>query len=211
MSLEEVSALILAGGRSRRMGVDKALLVLDGEPLLARVVRRVLPLAGEIIVSAREPRAYDAVLKLLAAPVRIVVDEFADAGPLAGLHAGLTAARHDLLLALSVDLPFVDPGLLAHMIDLAGGFDAVVPRVPASHGYTLELEPLHALYRRTCLPAIESHLRAGDRRMTSILDDVLTRYLQPHEITRIDPGFRSFANINTPEDWEAAQSLAGPR
>ena len=202
-----LSVLILAGGRSTRMGQDKAWLLLDGQPLVERVVRRVLPLASELIISTNAPDRFDELARVLPVPVRLVADLYPQVGPFAGLHAGLAAAANELVLALATDLPFVNLDLLRYLIGLAAGYDAVVPLTPGPNPGRPELEPLHALYRRTCLPAIERHLAAGDRRVVSFLADVRVRAVPPEEIVRFDPDCRSFFNVNTPEEWEEAEHI----
>ncbi len=204
MAEETISVLILAGGRSRRMGQDKVWLPLDGVPMIERVVNRVLPVAAEILFSANAPERFEALARALPVPSRVVADLFPGAGPLAGIHAGLTAARHDLLLALAADMPFVSLALVRQMIRLAQGFDAVAPQMPHPETGELAWEPLHALYRRSCAPAIAARLAAGERRVFCFLQDVRTRPLTPAEVAAVDPDARSFYNVNTPEDWQRA-------
>lgn len=204
---ERLSVLILAGGRSRRMGQDKVWMALDGMPLVERVARRVLPLAGELLFAANADERFEALARSLAAPARVVADLYPGAGPLAGLHAGLSAANHDLVAAVAADMPFVDLALVQHMIDLAAGFDVVAPEIPSSRTGEVAREPLHALYRRTCLPAISARLAAGQRQMISFWGDVRVRIISADEVRRIDPELRSFFNVNTPEDWQAAQQM----
>jgi len=202
-----VSVLILAGGPSSRMGADKAWLEIDGQPMIARVLRRALPVAAETIISTNEPGRFRAVAEAFPLPALVVTDRMG-AGPLAGLHAGLSVASHELVLALGTDMPFVDPEVLSYLIGLAGGYDAVVPQVVNRNSGAAELEPLHAVYRTSCLGAIERHLRAGHRRMVAFLPDVRTCIVPWEQIALLDPGFRSFLNINTPEDLTAARLLA---
>ncbi len=222
--MKTLSLLVLAGGRSRRMGQDKLWMVLDGVPLVERVVRRVLPLAGEVLLSSRGdalpedsvqdgtgPGGSASPLQSLAdrlsaegSPAHLVPDLYPAAGPLAGLHAGLTTAHHDLLLALAADMPFVNLALIKWMIGLAEGFDAVVPLVPGQDGEPA-WEPLHALYRRSCLPAVTACLAAGERRVNSFLPDVRVRAVTAEEVAAHDPTRMSFFNINTPQDWGAVQ------
>lgn len=204
---EALTALILAGGRSRRMGQDKVWMALDGAALIEHVVARILPLAAEIIFSANAPERFAALARRLPIPSRVVADIWPGAGPLAGLHAGLIAARHDLVLALAADMPFVNPALIARMVNLAQGFEAVVPQTMTETGEP-GWEPLHALYRRSCAGAVAARLAAGDRRMLSFLADVRTRAVTPAEVAAVDPLASSFFNINTPEDWQRARGLA---
>jgi molybdopterin-guanine dinucleotide biosynthesis protein A len=202
-----LSLLILAGGKSTRMGQDKAWLMLDGRPLVMRVIDRMLPLVDEVIVSTNQPAVFDAWLPSLTVPARTVADRYRGAGPLAGLHAGLLMARCDLVLALATDMPFVNPALIRYLAELAtsADVDAVVPQVPSPETGQIGLEPLHAIYRRTCLPAIEGCLIADQRRVVSFLDRVRLRVVSSDEIRPHDPLFRSFANVNTPQDWSDAQ------
>ena len=234
-----ISVILLAGGRSSRLGQDKAWLPFGGEPLVLRAARRVSALAGEILFSAGPAERYAALGDALAVPARVAPDLHPGTGPLAGLEAGLAAARYDLALLLAVDMPFVSLPLLRHMICLAPGYDAVIPVVagpgsPQSTPGTAErscakrlpgagtqapprppqeggrvYEPLHALYRRSCLPAVAAHLAAGDRRMISILPDVRVRELAAEEIAPYDPDGIAFFNINTPADWQWAQEVLG--
>lgn len=185
-------------------------MTLDGMPLVERVARRILPLAGEVLFSAQEDNRFVALSARLQAegcPSRVVTDRFPDAGPLAGLHAGLSEAQHDLLLALAGDMPLVNLALIRAMIGLAGGCDAVVPQLPDPRSGKLNWEPLHALYHRRCLPAIESRLAAGERRVMSFFSDVQIRAVCPEMLTRYDPHGLSFFNVNMPEDWQHAMVL----
>jgi molybdopterin-guanine dinucleotide biosynthesis protein A len=207
--------LILAGGRSRRMGQDKIWLPLgqDGVPLIEQVVARVRPLAAGFLFGANTPEPFDALISKLrdqGVPAQVVPDRYPGAGPLAGLHAGLSAARCDLLLAVAGDMPFINPALVAHLVALAPGFDVVIPELPHPRTNEPVKEPLHAIYRRSCLSAVAARLAAGERPMVSFLSDVRVRTVGPDEIRDFDPNFRSFFNVNTPEDWRTAeQMLAG--
>jgi len=184
------------------MGRDKTWLIFEGQPLVLHLARHVLPIVQELIISTNTPEDFGTLLETLPIPVRLVPDQFPGAGPVAGLHAGLDAAAHDLVLLLAVDMPLVNPDLLGYLASLAPGFDAVVPQVPHPQTRVPVPEPLHACYRRSCLPAISAHLAAGHRRMVSFLPDVKTRFVPPEEIAPLDPDFLSFLNVNTPEEWE---------
>jgi molybdopterin-guanine dinucleotide biosynthesis protein A len=209
-----LTVLILAGGRSRRMGQEKIWLPLgadaDAVPLIERVVARLRPLAEEFLFSANAREPFDALVSSLHSqgiPAQVVSDRYPGAGPLAGLHAGLTAARCELLLAVAGDMPFINPALMRHLVALMPGFDAVVPELPHPRSGEPVREPLHALYRRSCLEAVAARLAAGERPMVSFLSDVRVRIVAPDEIRDFDPDFRSFFNVNTPEDWHAAEQL----
>jgi len=188
--------MVLAGGQSRRMGTNKALLELpSGETLIERVLAALRPLSDDLVIVSNTPELYAHL------DARQTSDEFVGAGPLAGLHAGLQVARHDWTFAVACDMPLVDHRLVRFMALLTEGHDAIVPWVNG------ELEPLHALYSKQCLPAIVSHLAAGHRRMISFLGDIRLRRVEASEIALFDPEGRSFFNANTPEDWQRLQAL----
>lgn len=176
------------------MGCDKAFLRLGGQPLVEIVIERVAQVCNQVLLVARDPAPYTG----LSVPV--VQDRFTGVGVLGGLHAGLEAASHPLILAVGCDMPFLNLSLLCAFVAWAEGFDVVVWR-QGEH-----VEPLHAVYRRTCLPALEAAIRAGERRIISFFPHVRVRYVTPAEVLALDPDLRSFRNINTPEEWEAVQA-----
>lgn len=197
-----ISAIILAGGESRRMGSNKALLSLDGQPLIARTAACLRPLADELIVVTNTPEAYQFLVADFAA--RLIPDALPTRSALVGLYSGLRMARGDLALAVACDMPFLNPALLGFMLTLAqAGYDVVVPQVDDL------LEPLHAVYRpASCTPAVERHLLAGDRRMISFYAAVQVCQVTAADVARFDPGRLSFVNVNTPEEWKRWQMFS---
>lgn len=188
-----VTLAVLAGGASTRMGRNKALLPVRGRPLIAHIIERLRPLADEVIVVARDAALY----AFLGVPV--ATDRYPGIGPLAGLHAALAEAHGDLVALVACDMPFVKREVFAHLIALAPGVDVVMPRVGGRE------EPLHAVYRRpTCLPAVEATIAQGGRRLIAFLPQVRVRYVDEDELRALDPGLESFANVNTPAEWEEA-------
>jgi len=202
-----LSILILAGGKSRRMGRDKTWLELGGAPLIAHVIRRLLPIASEVVVSTDSPGPVEDLERSLSIPLIVVRDQHPNAGPLAGLHAGLSAIRSAWAFTVAADMPFVNANLVRRMIDLSTNHDAVVPRITPPNFTQPELEPLHALYSVACLPSIEDSLRAGGGRLVSFLPRVRVAYVGDSLVRQIDPHYLSFFNINTPEDLERAARL----
>lgn len=208
--------VILAGGRSRRLGQDKAVADFGGEPLLRRVIRRaVAGIAGshrdgsgigdgkvDVVVAVSDARRAAALP--LAPAHRIAVDRFPGGGALGGIYTGLEAAGAGWALVVACDLPFLSPTLLGY---LAGrrreGVDAVMPVIDGRP------EPTHALYSRRCLPAIRARLEAGQLKAAGFLDEVAVRYLDEAELRRYDPQLLSFFNINYPGDLARARELAG--
>jgi molybdopterin-guanine dinucleotide biosynthesis protein A len=190
----DLTGIILAGGASRRMGRrNKAFLELDSRPLIEIVVGRVQSVCVEVLIVAGDTSPYADL------GVPLVEDRFRGVGVLGGLHAGLEAASHELALVVGCDMPFLNPGLLRTFAGWAEGYDVTILRQGE------QVEPLHAAYRRTCLPAIEAAINAGERRIVSFFPHVRVRHITPAEIASIDPDLRSFRNINRPEDWEAVQ------
>lgn len=192
-----VSAIVLAGGKSQRIGADKALIEFGGRPLIAWVLEKLRQVSNDLIIVAKDTAPY------AQFGTRLVTDAYSEYGALVGLHAGLRAAHHSRALALGCDMPFLDLRLLRYMIVLGKAHEAVVPRLGGLP------EPLHALYRvDRCLPAIERALDRGELKMTSFLPDVQVRYVEEHELDLFDPERLSLFNVNTLEDWERGSELA---
>ncbi len=190
---------IQAGGESRRMGVDKGRVDFRGQPLIARVLERLAPLADEILVTTNHPEDY-AFLQVPCLP-----DVLPGYGALGGLYTALSAARHPLVAVVACDMPFANAELLAYQREemLAAEADVAIPRMP------LGLEPFHTIYRKaTCLPLVKTALEAGKRRVDAWLAQANIRYLTPEEIARYDPRGLAFLNINTPEELAAALQRA---
>jgi molybdopterin-guanine dinucleotide biosynthesis protein A len=188
---EEVSravGFVAAGGRSVRMGRDKALLPWAGATLLDHALARLRSVCGDVrILCGPAPRYEDR-------GAEIVLDRRADAGPLAGLEAALGAAPGRPLLLLGVDLPFVTPALLERLSASLGTSDAAVPVVGGRP------EPLCAAYGPGCLPAVRARLDAGERRMTSFWRDVSVREITEADLAGLGDPTALFRNLNTPSD-----------
>lgn len=194
----DTSAIVLAGGQSRRLGLDKSLLPLDGQPLLVRTVSRLAAVSHDLIVVTNDPERY-AQLEL---PARILSDERPGVGSLMGIYSGLKVARHSQALVVACDMPFLNVRLLRHLVALTPGYEVVIPRL-GDH-----VEPLHAVYAKACLPAIHRVLAQGRRQIISFFDQVRVCYVPQVEIEEFDRDHLSFVNVNTPEDWERVQALA---
>lgn len=206
--MTDLTLVINAGGESRRMGTAKALLPTPprGTPLIAHVAGRLAALGPARLVVVTNDERIPTQAQLPPAAI-FVPDAYPGAGTLGGIATGLQHAPGWAVVA-ACDLPFVSAALFGMLLQLAaeqetGGdrWDAIVPVVD---GYE---EPLHAVYHRRCLPAIEAQLAAGQRRVISFMPHVRTRYVQEDELRRIDPELRSFFNTNTPEEWAEAQRL----
>ncbi len=188
-----ISAVILAGGKGERLGQEKTTLRLGGRTLLERVADVVAALSDDLIVVRRADQA----LTFLRG--RVVNDLPPYSGALAGLAAGLAAARHPWSLVVACDMPFISLPLVRYMLSLIPGQDVIVPRLAAG------LEPLHALYHRRCLGPLRQALEEGQRRLVSFYPALRVREVTVDEILPWDPNLRSFYNINTSEDLAQAE------
>ena len=186
----DICAVILAGGQSRRMGFNKALINVGGQPLIRVLIDRIRPLTNRIVISSNDASSY----QFLNFPV--IPDYFQNHGPLAGFHAAMTQSVCSLYIMLACDLPNLQEQLLRRLITLADGFDAAIPRTRDGVAH-----PLCAVYRRTCLPSIERALQTGTNKVVlTFLDDSLAvRWVSPDEGQFRDV---DLANVNTPKDLQ---------
>jgi molybdenum cofactor guanylyltransferase len=194
-----LAGFVLAGGRSSRMGRDKALLEWQGIPLALRAAETLRPFVSEVKLLGPSSR-----FAHLGIPV--IEDEPAVAGPLAGLCAALEHSRFDWNLFLACDLPLVTPQLIEIIVRKANlcTAQAVVPQTGEAR------QPLCAAYHRNCLPIIRAAIAWGERSINRILGDVRTESLGPDGAMEARQWDRMFANINTPEDWAGLHKLASP-
>ena len=189
--IEDCTALILAGGDSRRMGQDKATLVLDGKTLLERVSATMQQVFPKVIVSVRQLRG--------GVDMPQVCDEQEASGPLAGLIAGLAQVDTPWVFAVACDMPFVTQAVVNRLASLRNGFQAVVPVVG---GYQ---QPLAAFYAASALETMRASLAAGDRSLRGTLEKLEVRYVNDAELSECDPQLRSFFDLDTPQDFQTAQ------
>ncbi len=193
------SGIILAGGKSVRLGYDKILERLGNTSLLEKVISRIEPLVGEIIVVVAEERIFP---QLEGHPkIKKVSDIYPGRGSLGGLYTGLATSNSFYNLVLAADMPFLNQGLLRYLFEISDGFDFVLPRIGAF------FEPLHAVYSKNCAPPAESLIKRGRRVIIDLFDYVKVRYVEAEEIDRYDPERLSFFNINTKEDLELARKI----
>lgn len=194
-----LTVCIQAGGRSSRMGEDKALKPFLGRPLIQRVLDRLSPVADEVIVTTNRPEDY-AFLGL-----RLLPDLKPDRGALGGLYTAVASASHPLVAVVACDMPFASALLIeaATLLMVQEEADVVIARM--EEGY----EPFHALYRReTCLPAIEAAIEADQWKVIAWFPHVKVRVLTTDELHRYDPAGLAFWNVNTPEEFTRAEQLA---
>lgn len=192
------SVAILVGGRSSRMGENKALLEVGGSGMLRRTAGLAGPLVDDVFLVADDAAPYTG----LDLPVR--PDLHRGCGAIGGIHAALTGAAHPLVLCLACDMPYIHSAVLALLLEDANpGDDALIPRVGGRP------EPLLAVYGRGALPALEQAIAAGRLRIMDALRAVRVRFVDEQRLRLADPSLRSFVNVNTPAELEAARALAG--
>jgi len=200
-----ISAAVLAGGMSRRMGTDKALLPLrPGDPPLAQIaIDRVSAVAADVFVVASDRPAYERF------GVRVVPDRYPDAGTLGGIATALAEAAHPRCLVVACDMPFLSVALLDWMVAQPTDNDVLVPRLPGEsrQGGGFVYQTLHAIYGQGCLLAIETRLVAEQRQVIGFFADVRVRVVDESDVRALDPMLRSFFNANTPEAADEARRL----
>jgi molybdopterin-guanine dinucleotide biosynthesis protein A len=198
------SAIILTGGRGRRMGmVEKALLEFEGKTILERLLENLFWVVDEVILSVRDSSQKEKIIPVLekfsAREIRFCFDTREDVGPLEGIRAGLLESRSEYSFVCAGDMPFVNPEVVNLLFEKARGHDAALPRWNDKM-----FEPLHAVYSRKMLSEIE---KAFEKGKYSVLTPVFQMqdivFVEVSEIREIDPELRSFANINTVEDLES--------
>jgi molybdopterin-guanine dinucleotide biosynthesis protein A len=195
-SMPRVSGVILAGGKSRRMGGSpKALLPFGGRPLIERIAETLESVLPQCLVVTNSPGLYE----FLGLPM--VGDVFPAGGSLGGIYSGLLAAPGDAALCVACDMPFLSAPLLAHLASRAEEADVVIPE---SAG---ELQTLHAVYGKACLAPMARRLRAGQLKITAFFDEVRVLRLPDEAIRPFADPERAFANLNTPDDLARARAL----
>jgi len=184
-----VTGVILAGGRSSRMGRDKSLLPYNGRPLIETVFRTLSDLFKDVVVVTDRPDDYGFL------PCPKVTDIHSGQGSMAGVHAGLKWSRDERIFVVACDMPHLDKDLIRWLAAIGTTAPALVPESGAG------LEPLHAFYSKAALPAIEEAITSGNRKILDLLENIGAQIVPAAEVSRHSPGFRSFMNLNTPEDY----------
>ncbi|NOK61722.1 MAG: molybdenum cofactor guanylyltransferase [Chloroflexi bacterium AL-W] len=202
-ALPPIAGIVIAGGRSHRLGTDKRKLRLWGDAgptLLEHTISILRELCTEMIVVLNDPVDWQ---HLSVHPVR---DRYADAGVLGGIYSGLAAMSATHAMVVAADMPFLNRELLRAMMSLPRDYDVLVPRAlqPDQTRNTPGLETLHAIYSATCLTTIQTLLNQGNRRVTTVFSQVRTVILEPNDLIPHDP--LSFVNINTAEDLTTVQA-----
>ena len=193
----DVTGVLLAGGKSRRMGEDKRYLVVGEQTLLERglgVLRSIFQEVLVVIAQDSLPLGVDA---------RVVRDLVPDCGSLGGLYTGLTQATTPYIFVVACDMPFLDPAVITQFTSRRASADIVIAKLAA------RLHPMHALYGKGCLPVLEQMIRARQLKIQEMVShgSLRVQYVTEADLLTIDPFWHSFQNVNTPADLEAARSL----
>jgi FdhD protein len=197
--IEGVTAAILAGGSSSRMGTNKALLKVDGVPIITRSYQILAHLFHEVIIVTNTPEEYAFL------PCRKVPDIFPGIGSIAGLHSALTHSSTERTFVTACDMPFVEPAAIRYLCDLQQGrYDAVIPYSAGGQ------EPLHAVYSAQCKAVFENAIQDNERKILDILARMNTRLVTWEEIQLVNGSVKSFLNVNTPEEYSAISAGQAP-
>ena len=191
-----VTGVIQAGGKSTRMGGrPKALLELGGRQIIERVLDVVGAVVDDVLIVTNTPELYG----FLELPM--VADAWPEHGSLGGIFTGLAAAPGDAAFTVACDMPFLQRDVARLVVSRAADGDVVVPRVGD------QLETLHAVYAKACLPHIEARLRAGRLKIVGFFEDVRVVEIAAAEVARHRPPDVVFMNVNTPEELDRARAL----
>jgi len=193
----DVTGVLLAGGKSRRMGEDKRYLVVGDQTLLERGLSVLRSIFQEVLIVIAQDSPP------LEIGARVVRDLVPDCGSLGGLYTGLTQATRPYIFVVACDMPFLSPAVIAQFTSPRATADIVMANQAA------RLHPMHALYGKRCLPVIEQMIRTRHLKIQEMVShaSLQVRYVTDADLLTIDPAGRSFQNVNTPEDLEVARAL----
>jgi molybdopterin-guanine dinucleotide biosynthesis protein A len=192
-----VTGVIQAGGKSTRMGGEpKALMTVGGKRIIERVMAAVAPAVDDLLLVTNTPDRY-AFLGLTMVP-----DVYPDSGSLGGIYSGLKAATAESAFTVACDMPFLHPEIVRLVVARAGDGDIVIPRTAD------QLQTLHAVYAKACLPHIEARLLAGRFKIVGFFDEVRVLEIEEAAVRRLADPAIVFMNVNTPEEFARARELA---
>lgn len=196
--MQPASAAVLVGGKSKRMGKNKALINIGSGSIVEITINKIRPFFQEIILVTNKVESYSRL------NIPMVSDTYKNCGPLGGIHAALKAASFEFVFIVACDMPFIEPKFVEYILkSVEQDYDIVIPRVNDYY------EPLHALYSKRCLPVIESCLNEGELKATSIWPYLKVKFVDREEINRFADPVKVFFNINTPVDLNKAKKILG--
>jgi molybdopterin-guanine dinucleotide biosynthesis protein A len=197
-----MTSIILAGGKSLRLGRSKALQVIGGKSLIQWVIDRLTILSTEIIIATAHGEAIPC---SSAVKIKTVADIYPGKGPLGGIYSGLKASSSSRAIVVGCDTPFLSVSLLEYMTQICSTFDTVVPRIKK------KVEPLCAVYSKSCVAPIKGLLEQNELGIWKFFGMVKAKYVEEDEINRLDLEHLSFFNINSQADLERARKLAAEK
>jgi len=197
-----MTSIILAGGKSSRLGRSKALQAIGGKSLIQWVIDHLAILSTEIIIATAHGEAIPC---SSAVKIKTVADIYPGKGPLVGIYSGLIASSSSRAIVVGCDTPFLSISLLEYITQTCSTFDIVVPRIKN------KLEPLCAVYSKNCSGLIQGLLEQDELRIRKLFSMVKVKYVEEDEINRFDPEHLSFFNINSQDDLDRARKLATER
>lgn len=202
LSTLDVSCIVLAGGKSARLGRNKVVEVVGNKSLLERVISCLSNLNKEIIIVASKESSLP---QLTNYPkLKLIYDIYPGKGTIGGIYTGLTTSETFFNLVVACDMPFLNLGLIRYMINQAEGYDVVIPKAAGD-----VLEPLHAIYSRNCIAPLDFLIKQNRLSVLELFPMVRVRYIEESEIVTFDRAHTSFFNINTESDLSAGIELAG--
>ena len=197
-----MTSIILAGGKSLRLGRSKALQVIEGRSLIQWVVDRLAIISTEIIIATAHGEKISCSSTV---NTKIVADIYPGKGPLVGIYSGLIASSNSRAIIVGCDTPFLHVGLLEHMIQISPTFDVVVPLIKE------KVEPLCAVYSKNCIAPIQRLLEQNELGIYKLFGMVKVNYVEEDEINNFDPEHLSFFNINNKDDLDRARKLVAEK
>lgn len=199
MEKGDITGIVLAGGRSSRVGMDKPLLKIGGRYLFELVIENISRFVNSLIIVTNKDRF--TLMRAEISSVKIVSDIYPGKGPLGGIYTGLWYSETAYNFITACDTPFLNIDLAKYLIGKSASFDAVVPRLGKM------IQPLQGVYSKACLPSIESLLQQDKLQVIRLFELVNTLFVTEHKIDTFDPGHLSFFNINTHKDLIDAEAL----
>ena len=200
-----ISAVVVAGGKSVRLGQDKRRLRLwgrEGPTLLERTVRLMAAHCDEVVVVLNDPETWSGL------QARLVPDLLPGSGSLGGIYSGLEAATHPYVFAVAGDMPFLNPALITWMVEQPRDYDVLVPRVEGAKARNrLGVESLHGIYSRACREPIRRQLDAGNPQVIGFFSQVRVKIVEPEVVKTFDPEGVAFKNVNTPDELDEVRQL----
>jgi len=197
-----MTSIILAGGKSSRLGRNKALQAIGAKSLIQWVIDRVAILSTEIVIATARGESIPC---SSTARIRTVADIYPGKGPLVGIHSGLVASSSSRAIVVGCDTPFLSVRLLEYMAQTPATFDVVVPRIKD------KVEPLCAVYSKNCVAPIRELMSQDEHKIVELFPMVRVRYIEEDEIDSFDPEHLSFFNINSQDDLDRARRLAAEK